>query len=105
MCIYIYNPNAILPYSNVHLRQGDSRAQIKITAPLYLDPKENDKDRREAKGHRCCLGYRIDSIHCHAIAIWHKDDFKKGMNSSYSSNRPGPFCPILHIVLVFIHTS
>ena len=35
-----------------------------------------------------------------ALAISHLDDLKKGMNSSYSSYRPGPNNPILQIVLV-----
>ena len=33
------------------------------------------------------------------LAILHQGDFKKGMNSSYSSYRPGAIHPILHIVL------
>ena len=35
------------------------------------------------------------------LAILHQGDFKKGMNSSYSSYRPGAIHPILHIVLVY----
>ena len=34
------------------------------------------------------------------LAILHQDDLKKGMNSSYSSYRPGAIYPIIHIVLV-----
>ena len=35
-----------------------------------------------------------------AVAILHQDDYKKGMNSSYSSYRPGAINPMPHIVLV-----
>ena len=35
-----------------------------------------------------------------ALAILHKDDLKKGMNSAYFSYCPGSIHPILHIVLV-----
>ena len=34
------------------------------------------------------------------LAVLHQDDLKKGMNSSYSSYRPGAIHPILQIVLV-----
>ena len=33
------------------------------------------------------------------IAIFHQDDLKKGMNSSYSSYRPGAIHPIRLIIL------
>ena len=35
-----------------------------------------------------------------ALAILHQDDLKKGINSSFSSYRPGAIYAILHIVLV-----
>ena len=34
------------------------------------------------------------------LAILHQDDLKKGMNSSYSSYRPGAIHPILQIILI-----
>ena len=37
-----------------------------------------------------------------ALAILHQDDLKKGLNSSYSSYRPGANNYIIHIVLVQI---
>ena len=60
------------------------------------------KDSREGKGHRCCLGDRIDSIPCRAcyFAPGYLKKLKKGMNSSYSSYRPGEIHPLLYIVLV-----
>ena len=35
-----------------------------------------------------------------ALAVFHQDDWKKGMNSSYSLYPPGAIGPILHIDLV-----
>ena len=35
-----------------------------------------------------------------ALAILHQDDLKKGINSSFSSYRPGAIYAILHIVLL-----
>ena len=35
-----------------------------------------------------------------ALTILHQDDLKKGINSSYSSCRPGAIHPILQIILV-----
>ena len=35
-----------------------------------------------------------------ALAILHQDDLKKGINSAFSSYRPGAIYAILHIVLL-----
>ena len=42
-------------------------------------PQKKDKDRKEGKGHRCCLGNRIYSIPCHTryIPQTTQDDFEE----------------------------
>ena len=47
-------------------------------------------ERREAKGRRCCLADRIDSIPFCA-SYFAEDDLKKEMNSSFSPCRPEEF--------------
>ena len=56
-----------------------------------LGIKKKDKDRREGKGRRCCLGDGINSIHCRIIAIFHQDDSKKRMNRKTTTWRNGWF--------------
>ena len=65
---------------------------------LHQHSNQRDKDRREGKGRRCCLGDRLYSIpyhYCQATSFCaqgrieefdelHQDDLKKRLNSSYS---------------------
>ena len=45
-----------------------------------------DKDKREGKGRRCCLGDGIDTIPCPTIAIFHQYDYeeKDAQNKGYT---------------------
>ena len=44
---------------------------------VWFNTWKKDKDRREGKGGRCCLG---DAEFLAALAIFHQDDWKKRMN-------------------------
>ena len=78
---------------------------IIIRSPFSWYSKHNvhctveETDRRECKGCRCCLGDRIDSIHCRA-GYFAPGRFEERDNSSYCSYHPGAIHPILHIVMV-----
>ena len=61
--------------------------------------KKKMKTKEKAKVVSAVWGTEFNSLP-HALAIFHQDDLKKGMDSSYSSFRPSAIHPILHIVLV-----
>ena len=68
-------------------------------------PQKKDKDSREGKGRRCCLGYRIPYQFLIALAILHREEFilffiSSWCNSSFSSNHPGAIQPFLQVILV-----
>ena len=70
----------------------------KMTPRRFLT-LQKDKDRRESKGRRCCWGTECIQFIA-AKAIFHQDDLKEGINSSYSSHHPGAIHPVIHIALV-----
>ena len=75
-----------------------------------LIPYKKDKDRREGKPLRCCLGGRIDSFLCPAsyfapgrfedLDELHQDDMNNRMHCARSLWRIGWIHPFLQIILV-----
>ena len=66
---------------------------------LSLPHRRWIKTKEKAKVVAAVWGTTLIQFHV-LLAILHQDDLKKGMNSSYSSYRPGAIYPIIHIVLV-----
>ena len=57
--------------------------------------------KTEEKAKVIAAAWKAELIHFFAmLAILHKDDLKKGMNTFYISYRPGAIHPILQIILV-----
>ena len=54
-------------------------------------PYKKDKDRRDGKGHRCCLGDRIDSIPDRTIFFFARMVLKKRMKRIKATWRNGCF--------------
>ena len=67
--VYMYKPG-VLPLSH-HVGR--------LTASLLT--KKKDKDKREGKGCRCCLGGHAESFNFYAaLAILHEDVLKNRVN-------------------------
>ena len=66
--------------------QPQSPPPMTIMVVGTQESQKKDKDRREGKGRRCCLGDRIDTIPCPTIAIFHQYDYeeKDAQNKGYT---------------------
>ena len=83
-----------------------------MTSPTKwtMIPLKRDKDRREGKGRRYCLGGRIDSSLCctcyfasgrlEDLDELHQDDMKNWMNCTRTKWRKGWIVPFLQLILM-----
>ena len=85
-------------YARLSLRPRAQGLRVRGEQINFFSREEGLKTEGKVKGRRCCLGDRIDSIPCRA-SYFLPGCVQEGMNSSYSSYRPGAIHPILHIVL------
>ena len=65
-----------------------------LAQQTYRGPKKKDTDRRRRQRSSLLFGGTDMIQFLVALAILHQDDLKKGLNSSYSSYRPGVIHPI-----------